>query len=181
MKKQILFIQGGGDDGHHADKAMVASLQLALCDRYSVQYPELRSDESKPDYGWLKQIETAIADSKERVILAAHSFGASMLLKYLSENPVQKEITGIFLIATPFWKGDEDWQKGFVLKPDFANKLPKDVPAFFYHAKDDEEVPFAQFEQYRKKVSQATFREVRQGGHQLNNDLEIVTKDIQSL
>jgi hypothetical protein len=27
MKKQILFIQGGGDNGYEADKSLVASLQ----------------------------------------------------------------------------------------------------------------------------------------------------------
>jgi len=30
MSKQVLFIQGGGDDGYEADKALVASLQTAL-------------------------------------------------------------------------------------------------------------------------------------------------------
>ena len=27
MKKQILFIQGGGDNGYEADKSLVASLE----------------------------------------------------------------------------------------------------------------------------------------------------------
>ncbi len=40
--------------------------------------------------------------------MAGHSFGASMLLKFLSENKVKQKVDGIFLIAAPFWDGDED-------------------------------------------------------------------------
>ena len=181
MNKQVLFLQGGGDDGYTADQAMVASLKAALGKEYSVHYPELPSDESKPDYGWIGQIATHISKADDDVIIVAHSFGASMLLKYLSENKVQKKIAGIFLISTPFWDGDVDWQKPFELKANFAAKLPKDIPITFYHSRDDEEIPVAQFEQYKEKVIQAAFHEIKAGGHQFNNDLARVAKDVKSL
>lgn len=104
-----------------------------------------------------------------------------MILKYLSENPVKKKIAGIFLISTPFWSGNEDWKQGLKLQENFAGKLPKNVPIFFYHCHDDEEVPFSQLAIYRQKLDQATFREIPSGGHQLNNDLKLVAQDIKSL
>lgn len=181
MNKQILFIQGGGDDGYTADKALVASLRKALGKGYTIAYPELKSDESQPDYGWVKQIAKQISDYNEDLIIVAHSFGASMLLKHLSENSVPKNITAVFLLATPFWKGDEDWQKGLMLEKDFAGKLPKDIPLFFYHCRDDEEVPFAQFEKYKKKIENATFHAIKTGGHQFEDALNNVVTDIKSL
>lgn len=51
MSKKVLFIQGGGDDGYKADKALADSLQTALGKGYEVSYPELPSDDSLPDYG----------------------------------------------------------------------------------------------------------------------------------
>lgn len=104
-----------------------------------------------------------------------------MLLKFLSENKIQKQIDGIFLIATPFWSGDEDWVQGLKLQVNFEDKLSTDIPIFFYHCRDDEVVPFAHFTHYRQKLPWATFREIPSGGHQLNNDLTIVAKDIKSL
>jgi predicted alpha/beta hydrolase family esterase len=104
-----------------------------------------------------------------------------MLLKYLSENQVKKEIAGIFLIATPYWSGDEDWHQPLKLEKDFANKLPKDAPIFLYHSRDDEVIPFSNLAIYKQKLPQATVREIDRGGHQVGHDLTVVAKDIKTL
>lgn len=183
MNKQLLFIQGGGKGGYEADTALVASLKSTLGVTYKIKYPEMFSDESISDFTpyWLKQIAKEISSVKDNIILAGHSLGASMLLKYLSENKIDKNIAGIFLIATPFWSGNEDWVQPLKLLEDFSEKLPKGVPIFFYQCKDDEEVPFDQFIMYKKHVPWAVFREIPHGGHQLNNDLAFVANDIKSL
>lgn len=181
MNKQVLFIQGGsGEEDHAADAKLVASLQQRLGESYLVHYPLLPND-SSPDFGRKKQIGKEISAIKGEIILAGHSLGASMLLKYLSESPVQKKIAGIFLISTPFWSGDEDWKQGLKLQADFADKLPKDVPIFLYHCRDDEEVPFDHLRLYAQNLPKATVREVTSGGHHLNNDLSRVAEDIKSL
>ena len=181
MKKKILFIQGGGEDGYEADKKLVSSLQRCLGEQYDLHYPELQSDESLPDFGWMQQINDSISKSGEKLIVVAHSLGASMLLKCLSENPVPDCIAGVFLLSTPFWSGKEDWETGLKLQENFAEKLPGKLPVFFYHSKDDEVAPFAHFDYYRSKVTQAIFHEIESGGHQFDNDLTLVANDIKSL
>ena len=181
MNNCVLFIQAAGDEGYEADKKLVASLQAALGKTYEVRYPHMHSDETLSDFGWPLQIGKEIANIKGDIILAGHSLGASLLLKYLSENEIKKKILGIFLISTPFWRGTEDWKQGLTLHKDFANNLPKSVPIFLYHSKDDEEVAFDHIGLYSQNLPQATIREIANGGHQLNNDLTIVAKDIQSL
>lgn len=181
MKKHILFLQGGaGEDDHAADAKLVASLQKALGDNYELHYP-LLPEEPLPDFGRMKQIDAALASMQGEVIVVAHSLGASMLLKYLSETDTDKPIAGIFLIATPFWEGDEDWKQGLKLKEDFAGRLPQDIPIFLYHTKNDEEVPFEHLGRYSKQLPKATVREIPHGGHQLNDDLSMVAKDIKAL
>ncbi|MFA6056848.1 MAG: alpha/beta hydrolase [Taibaiella sp.] len=181
MKKHVLFIQGGGgEEDYEADAKLVASLQEALGESYLVHYPVL-PDESGPDFGRKKQIDKELLSIKSEVILAAHSLGASMLLKYLSESQVQQKIAGIFLIATPFWSGEEDWKQGLKLQENFADLLPKDVPVFLYHCRDDEEAPFTHLGLYMQKLPHAITREIATGGHQLNNDLSLVAEDIRSL
>ncbi|MBK9150827.1 MAG: alpha/beta hydrolase [Saprospiraceae bacterium] len=181
MNKFILFIQGGGEGGYEVDKELVASLQTALGSGYEINYPEIESDESAPDFGWCQQIGKYFSETKSAVILVGHSFGASMILKFLSENPVNKKIEGIFLVATPFWDGNEDWQSGLKLQENFADRLPVEVPVFFYHSADDEEIPFSHLIRYKEKLKGATFRILKEGGHQLNNDLTLVANDIKAL
>ena len=181
MNRQVVFIQGGGDDGYEADKVLVASLRKALGNGYDVHYPELDSDESASDFGWPQQIGRMISADSNESLLVGHSLGASMILKYLSENAVSKKIAGIFLLATPFWDGSEDWQKGLKLQKDFSDRLPPEIPIFFYHCLDDDVVHFSHLNQYKQTCAQGIFRELKQGGHLFNNDLSIVAKDIHSL
>ena len=179
--KQILFIQGGGDGGYEADKTLVASLKTTLGKKYQVNFSELQSDESASDFGWVQQISERISETDSNTILVGHSLGASMILKFLSESSVVKKIEGVFLLATPFWSGDEDWKAGLKLQENFAEKLPEEMPLFLYHCQDDEEVPFSHFNQYKKKLTRANFREIESGGHQFNNDLALIAKDIKTL
>lgn len=181
MKKQVLFIQGGGDDGYHAAVKMVDSLKAALGNDYALSYPELPSDENRSDFGWPGEIGKEINKIKRAVILVGHSLGASLILKYLSEEKVSKEISGLFLIAPPFWSGNADWVQGLKLQFDFADKLPRNIPIFFYHCMDDEVVPFGHLAAYIQKLPFATVREIKKGGHLLNNDLKLVAEDIMQL
>jgi hypothetical protein len=181
MKKQVLFIQGGGDNGYEADTKMVDSLKNALGNDYEVNYPKLQSDERVSDFGWPGQIGKEIQHSQQDLIVVGHSLGASLILKYLSETKIEKKISGIFLIATAWWSGDEDWVQGLKLRTDFPGKLPSDIPLFLYHSMDDEEVPFEHLALYRQKLPQAIVREIKKGGHQFNNDLKLVATDIKNL
>jgi len=183
MSRNVLFIHGAGDGGYEADKLLAASLQKELGAAYKVHFPKMSQDETESFFGWdwPKQIGKEISSIKGEIILVGHSLGASMLLKFLSENKIKKQIVGVFLTAPPFWSGDEDWVQPLKLSEDFHSNLPKDVPIFFYQCKDDEEIPFSQFNRYKREFPRATFREIKNGGHQFNNDLSIVTIDIKSL
>ncbi len=179
MKKRVLFVHGAG--GYEEDKKLVASLRDALGAAYDVRYPKM-PDEDSPEYeAWKSRIAKELTALDGEVILVGHSLGASILLKYLSEEGVEKPVAGIFLIAPPYW-GAEDWQVGeYELQENFASKLPKELPVFFYHSRDDEWVPFAHLALYREKLPQATIREFDGRGHQFNGDLSEVARDIRRL
>jgi len=181
MKKQVLFIHGGGDDGYGADALLAASLQEELGPDYQVIYPKMPWADTEPDPGWVKQVGVEITKLNDNAIWAGHSLGASMLLKWLSENKTSKKTAGIFLVAPPFWSGKETWKQGFILHKDLAQHLPKDNPLFFYHCQDDEVVTLDQMATYKQELPWATFHEIESGGHQLDNDLSLVAKDIRGL
>jgi serine hydrolase len=179
-KKQVLFIHGGGDGGHTADAKLAASLQEALGTTYNVRYPQMPNEDT-PDFGWLRQIGEEISALNGEIVLVGHSLGASMLLKYLSEHTVHNQISGLFLLSTPFWTGDEKWKKGLMLREDFPDTLPAQIPIFLYHSRDDKEVDVAHLSVYSKKLPRANVREIAKGGHQFGNDLRQVAVDIKNL
>lgn len=179
--EHIIFIQGGGHGGYRADQKLVDSLKNHLGNDFKVDYPEIHSTETEADYGWTDQIDRAISKGGDHSILVGHSFGASMILKYLAEHPPRTKIKGIFLLATPFWRGEEPWVKGLMPKAGFAGRLPQGVPLVLYHAKDDDEIPFSHFRTYQKEIPWAKYRAIDTGGHQFNNDLSPIARDILAL
>ena len=181
MKKQVLFIHGGGEGAYEEDKKLAASLQNELGDAYDVRCPKM-PNEGSPEYEeWRDQISKELAALEEEVILVGHSLGASILLKYVSEETLVQPVAGIFLVASPYW-GTEDWEVSeYELQEDFASKLSEELPVFFYHSRDDEWVPFAHLALYKEKLPRATIREFDDRGHQFGDDLPEAAWDIEKL
>jgi uncharacterized protein len=180
MIRHILFIHGGGGEGaYKEDGLLVASLQNALGAAFEVYYPKMPLEESAGYADWKAQIATELSALDDQIILVAHSVGGSILLKYLSEEQVEKPIAGLFLLAVPYFGGDENWNyPDMNLPQDFATKLPAIARIFLYHSRDDEVVSFAHLAMYAAKLPQATIREFDGRGHQFGNDLTEVAEDI---
>jgi predicted alpha/beta hydrolase family esterase len=180
LKRQVLFVHGAGGGAHEADSKLTASLQAELGAAWSVACPKM--PEKRPEYPlWRAKLARACARSTAADVFVGHSFGGSLLLKYLSEEPTPPPAAGIFIIAAPYW-GAGGWSSDeFALSEDFASKLPKQVRVFLYHGRDDSEVPFAHLALYRQKLPQAHVRELAGRNHQLNDDLSETARDILAL
>jgi predicted alpha/beta hydrolase family esterase len=182
MKKQVLFIQGAGEGAYKEDRFLATSLQNALGSAYEVHYPKMQNEEDVAYADWKTQIDGELATLDSEVILVGHSVGASVLLKYLSEQRVGKSIAGLFLIAAPYWGVDDFWKWDEAHLPrDIAAKLAIIPRIIFYHSRDDEVVPFAHLALYAEKLPGATVHEFDGRGHQFSNDLSEVAADIKSL
>jgi predicted alpha/beta hydrolase family esterase len=178
MRKRVLFIHGGGEGAYEEDRKLAASLQDALGAAYEVRCLKM-PDEDRPVYqAWKERIAKELDALEGEVMLVGHSFGGSILLKYLSEEDLEKPVAGLFLVATPYW-GVEDWEVGeYALREYFDAKILKEMPVFFYHSRDDEVVPFAHATLYAEKLPRATVREFDDRGHQFDDDLSEVARDI---
>ena len=181
MKKQILFIQGGGEGAHDEDEKLAASVREALGAEYQVFYPQMPNEESPEDRAWMTRISKELALLDGKVILVGHSAGGAVLLKFLLRENIAKPIAGIFLISIPYWGPEDEENEEYTLHEGFASQLPKGVPIFLYHSRDDEWVPFEHLAKYAEKIPQATIREFDGRGHQFHNDLSEVAADIKSL
>lgn len=179
LKQQVLFIHGGGHGAYEVDAKLASSLQDALGSEYQVRCPKM-PNEDRPEYeAWKHRIMRELSALGDRVVLVGHSLGASTLLKYLLEANANTPVAGLFLIAAPYW-GVEDWDVEAFALPE-QGTLPEGLPGFFYHSRDDDVVPFSHLALYRTRFPQAIYREFDGRGHQFNNDLSDIARDIQTL
>ena len=181
MNKQVLFFHGGGEGAYAQDKKLAENLQNVLGAAYDVRCPKM-PDEVSPNYeAWKDTIARELAALDGEVVLVGHSLGAFVLLRYLTEEAVAKPVAGLFLVAAPY-VGTEGWQvEEDALRENFASELPEGLPVFLYHSSDDEWVPFAHLALYAEKLPQATIHEFDGRGHQFNDDLSEVARDIKEL
>jgi predicted alpha/beta hydrolase family esterase len=181
MSKPVLFVQGGGQGAYEEDRKLAANLRDALGAEYDLRYPKMPNEESPVYEAWKDRIAKEFAEPDGEVILVGHSLGASILLKYLSEEKAEKPVSGLFLIAPPYW-GTEGWEVDeYAFRADFASKLPEELPVFIYYSRDDEVVPFAHLALYAERLPQATICEFDGRGHQFDDDLSEVAREIKRL
>jgi predicted alpha/beta hydrolase family esterase len=182
MTKQVLFIQGGGEGVHDQwDNKLVASLADKLGDSYEISYPRMPREDDPSYLAWRMAIAKAIAGLSDNPTLVGHSVGATILVNALAEGPLQKNLAGIFLIATPFI-GPGGWPSDDIKPaPNLGARLPANTPIIFYHGSKDETAPVAHIELYKQAIPQAHVRRLDGRDHQLNNDLSEVAADILGL
>lgn len=180
-KTSILFVHGGGEGAYEADKKLVDRLKKALGNGYEIIFPAM-PDQSNPNYEKYKaEIEEECDKINNELIFAGHSLGACFLLKYISENEIKKAVAGLFLLSTPFW-GPGGWEfEGFTINNELAAKKVSNMPLFFYHGTEDNIVPSSHIALYEAKFYQAKFRRIAGQGHQFDDDLSDVVKDLTTL
>ena len=134
MKRQLLFVQGGGKGVHDEwDNKLVESLLGALGEDYEVHYPRMPS-EDEPRYApWKATLERAFETLRDGAILVGHSVGGTILVRVLAEQSSARKFGALFLIATPFvgaggWSTDD-----LQFPPDLGARLPGNVPIHLYH------------------------------------------------
>jgi predicted alpha/beta hydrolase family esterase len=180
--RQILFVQGGGEGVHDQwDNHLVDSLRGELGPAYEIRYPVM-PNEADPKYAaWRPAIQAELAALAPGAIVVGHSVGGTILINVLAESAPPSRLGAICLIAAPFigtggWETDD-----FEPEPDLAARLPRDVPIFLYHGRDDEDVPFAHVELYARALPHAQVRRLAGRDHQLGNRLAEVASDIRAL
>jgi predicted alpha/beta hydrolase family esterase len=180
--RQILFVQGGGEGVHDQwDNHLVDSLRAELGPASEIRYPVM-PNEADPKYAaWKPAIETALAALEPGAIVVGHSVGGTILINVLADSTPPSRLGAICLIAAPFI-GTGGWDtEDIEPKPDLAARLPRDVPIFLYHGRDDDDVPFAHVDLYARALPRALVRRLAGRDHQLGNRLAEVASDIRAL
>jgi pimeloyl-ACP methyl ester carboxylesterase len=177
--RQVLFIKGGGAGAHDEwDDKLVDSLRRELGNGYEVRYPRM-PDEDDPSYArWSAAIRHEMTALDDGAVVAGHSVGGTILVNAFAEQPPERELGAIVLIAAPFvgaggWPGDE-----FELPHDVGARLPQAVPVHVFHGLQDETAPPLHADLYGRAIPQAQLHRLPGRDHQLGNDLSEVARTI---
>lgn len=175
QKTKILMIHGGTTFKNRKDYfKFLKNLKINLEKRFKWQNeyldkklskdfeiirPTMPLKEDAKYIDWKIYFEKYLALLGRDFILIGNSLGGIFLAKYLSENKLKNKAKAVFLICPPFDNtlSDEDLAGGFKLSRDLSliEKNTKQLHLMF--SKDDDVVPVAHADKYRKKLPNATF------------------------
>jgi serine hydrolase len=178
----VLFVHAGGDPRHpEGSGQFIDYLGRELGDEYQVIAPTMPNPDEPHYRPWRDRIEGELGKIKGGgVTLVGHSFGGSVLMKYLAEGSYKKPLRAVFLVSAPYW-GPGGWgYDEYDLPDDFPAGLPP-ARLFLYHSESDPEVPFAHLRLYADKLPDATSRPIPGSEHSFTSGLPQLVSDIRSL
>lgn len=174
MKKiQVLTIHGGmtfksnRDYLHYLRTKKVSTkkkiywtadyLEKGLGKRFEIISPRMPLQDNAKYRDWKIVFEKYLHLLNKTFILIGSSLGGIFLAKYLSENKLPKKALAAYLIAPPFdnTTPTEDLVGGFKLKADLSLMQRNCKHLSLLFSKDDDVVPVAHAEKYRKKLKNA--------------------------
>ncbi|MFZ1987737.1 MAG: alpha/beta hydrolase [Minisyncoccia bacterium] len=198
MQTQVFVIHGGNtfdsyEEYFHylqAKEVTLESLQYkdwkhdlseTLGEAYEVIAPRMPNGNNAKYVEWKIYFEKFIPFLRDGVIFVGHSLGGIFLAKYLSEEFFPKKICAAFLVAAPFSAAAQHSLGDFILSSDLRKFLQQGGQIFLYHSKDDEVVPFSNFEQYVSLLPDAKNRVFDDRNHLNQEDFPELLIDIKTL
>lgn len=199
MAQQVLFIHGGSPFEGTRDafldllKAKEVKLEwikqkrdwkndlyLDLGPDFEVYAPQMPNKHAARYSEWQVMFEKTFNLLENECVLVGHSLGALFIVKYLSENSVQKSIKRVVLLGTPF---DDTGMPREPLhsfaRTDGLERFAKQAgEIILYHSEDDFVVPFDHMLRYREALPGATARTFKDQNHFLGEDVPGLAADI---
>jgi predicted alpha/beta hydrolase family esterase len=134
-------------------------LKKNLGGNFEIIKPRMPLSDNAKYEEWKMHFERFFPQLRNNIILIGSSLGGIFLAKYLSENKFPKKILSTYLICPPFDNSlpGEDLVGGFKLKSDLSLLEKNSKKLYLMFSKDDDVVPLAHFEKYKKKLKNAEF------------------------
>lgn len=195
MKKQILFIHGwecfnsyekyldflknemDANPFYEKSKRWKDDIWEKLWEDFEFIAPSMPYKYNAKYSEWKIWFEKTLGFLDDSIILAWWSLWWTFLVKYLSENIINKKIESLFLVAPAFSEKTEDlWDFKFIISPDNIEKQVKNI--YIYHSKDDPIVPFSDFLEFQKHLKFAKCKIFENRWHFLWEEFPEIIEDI---
>lgn len=157
------------------------NLQKVLGDSYEVILPRMPNSQNARYAEWKIWFEKFVPLFEENIIFIGHSLGGIFLAKYLSEEKYPKKIRATLLVATPYNAPNDHPYVDFNILTDLSGLQEQGGEIILYHSKDDQVVPFSNFQRYQKELTTAAVRIFTDRQHFNGADFSELISDIQNL
>lgn len=195
MKKQIIFIHGGGSFDTQDDyieflkkeefnlneikkKIWWHFLEEKLGNDFSVMAPLMPNMNNAKYSEWKIWFEKIFPHLQDDVILIGHSLGGAFLVRYLSENKFPKNILATYLVGASY-HDIKHYSKNSFVPPKSLELFEKQGGEItIYHSEDDARVSFEHFLKFTKVLPNANAVAFQDRGHLTQEEFPEIIQSI---
>jgi predicted alpha/beta hydrolase family esterase len=145
-------------------------IKPTMPNRYASRYEE-----------WEISFKNVLDYAGKGIVLIGHSLGGTFLLKYLTENEVDKNIKQLHLVAPVLSESKEYLEKFVVDVGKISNIKNIYGNTFLYASEDDEVVLFSDSARIKELVPEVNFSIFTDRGHFLQEDFPEIVQKIKEL
>ena len=157
------------------------NLQKVLGDPYEVILPRMPNSGNARYAEWKIWFGKFVPLFEENIIFIGHALGGIFLAKYLSEEKYPKKIRATLLVAAPYNAPDDHPYVDFNILTDLSGLQEQGGEIILYHSKDDQVVPFSNFQRYQRELPSAQTRIFEDRKHFNDASFPEIISDIQKL
>lgn len=163
----LLFLHGAG--GYAEDRVLADAIAAEL--GQPLTYPRFPDDDMSFDHQ-ASLVRSALDTARPDDLVAAHSFGASILLRVLAERE-RASPHRVVLLAMPDWS-PQGWD---VADYAFTGPAPGQEVSL-HHCRDDAVVEFAHLALHAARLPRAGVHAYDSGGHQFDGLAGVIARDL---
>ncbi len=154
-----------------------------LGNSYEYIFPTMPNKYNSKYIEWKIWFEKVLDYVDDGFILIGHSLGGTFLVKYLSENKINKKIKKLILVSAVISDPVHNRYQldTFVINYDLIKNICNNVNKItIIHSKDDNEVPFNNFEELIKYLPKAKQMIFKDRGHFLGESFQEIVEEIKT-
>lgn len=133
---------------------------------YQVVAPTMPNGSNVHYIEWKIMFEKVLAVLNDEITIIGHSLGGIFLMKYVSENTINKKIRKMIVVAPPFDNASGEDLGEFVLDKNALSVIREKVGALvLFQSKDDMVVPYENALHYKEVIPGLDMRIFEDKGH----------------
>lgn len=181
--KHVLFVHSAGVQQKESGSNPLIHYLKRHTANIEWHTPSFPRDEGQVYSNWMKVLKDTLAHipDDEELLLIGHSFGGSVVMKYLTENESPNQISKVVLISSPYWGCDakfDDAQNE--LTGNAENRISSAIELYHIQSIDDDRVDFSHQACWHNKFPQLRVIKKTDGKHEFHQGIEELVTIIES-
>lgn len=183
MAIDLLFIHSAGSQLQGSGSSQfLAWLKAEFGNKFNIIAPSMPLPENPNYEDWKLELTGLFATLGDKAVVVGHSLGGSSVLKYLTENSVEQDIQGLFVVAAPYWGADANWDQDiFKFQDNEPAEIDKVEKMYIYHSKSDQVVPFQHQSRYSEKFPLAMAISIEGADHIFSEPVAALIQDLDTM